>query len=569
MSSVTGLSSTYTALLQQAMSVEKQKLTTLQTKKSNINTTLSVYNDVATKLTSLQTAVNGLRSSNYDTKFKAGRSTSVSGVTGDNTVLSGTASSSATTGSYKVAVTNLAQAQQWASAEQSSADLALGKTGTYWLGGTGTASASVTANSTVASVTAGTVIDGLSELGKGTSAEGTSYSLEVRQNSSGAWQFRLKDADGNTVKISDKDGKEDSTTTTDWQNFSAGETYDTGRGLTFTFGDNPTAGSTSIDYTAAGTQVEVLATDSLKTIAAKINKADQPDGREVSATVIGKSLVFAASETGTKHSMVYSYTATSGGDWGTTAEGTVAAEDAEFTVNGLSITRSSNSNLTDVVNGVTLNLASDAEGQTATLNIASDMKDVTSSIEDFISQFNSVQEYLKDKTGVTVDTSGDTTTYTRGALANDSAFSQLRSDMFLALTNNYSGSAYQSLREIGITIDDELNLSISDSDALQNALSDNFSDVESLFTEVMDKMYNQLGRFTGVTGGDNGYLDGVIESTNNEMTDVNSDIKDMNSYLTQRQAYLSNQYAQLQAQMTTLSYLQETLSSLSSISLYS
>jgi flagellar capping protein FliD len=45
------------------------------------------------------------------------------------------------------------------------------------------------------------------------------------------------------------------------------------------------------------------------------------------------------------------------------------AQNAKFQVNGMDVSRASNSNLTDVIDGVTVNLASDAAGKTANLTI--------------------------------------------------------------------------------------------------------------------------------------------------------------------------------------------------------
>ena len=550
MSNVSSLDSTFVSLVNQLMAYERQPLLRLQQQRDSLNVKVGAYTDVQAKLKELQTAVNLLRSTSYSPALVVGRSTAISNVESGSTVLT---------------------AEQWASAEQTSADLALGKTGTFWLGGTGTASASTTPGAILSGVSVGAVGSGLRELGKGVATEGTAYVLETRQNTTtGAWEFRLKNADGTVISVDDKDDDGDLVTTR-WQTFDANETFDTRRGLQITFASTPTAGSASIDYTAAGVSVQVEATDTLLNVLTKINEAEQPEGRDLAATVVGKTLVFTAVNTGTKHTMVYSYQADSGGDWGSTpppSPGDWDAKDAVFSVNGISLTRSRNTNLTDVVSGVTLNLAADAEGKSGTLSVNSNTSSARAAIEDFIQKFNNIQMYLESKTGVTALTTGDKTTYTRGSLADETIFSDLRSDLFMAMIDNQSSGVYKNLREIGITINDSLVLTVSDSEALDSALNNNLDAVQSLMDSVMGTIETKLSRFTGVTGESNGYLYAALTNLNQEINDINLEIKDMNIYLANRQLYLSDQFAQLQAQMISLSYTQQTLSSIGSSRYY-
>lgn len=534
----------FQGLIANIMAVERQPLERLQASRDDLDVRRGVYVDANNTLKQLQTSVKALSVSLTSSALTPGRATSVSNAPSGATVLSASASSTAVVGTYDVVVSKLAKAQRRVSAVQSSVDLALGKSGEFWLGGTGTASASVTGNSTVSGVGAAAVASGQKELGAG------AYTVETR-DVNGTLQFRLKNSDGNVVTIANANG----TLTNDWQSLTAG-TLDTKRGLTLTLTGAAADATTTVNYTAAGTKVDVAATDTLQTIATNINAATQSEGREIAASLVGKQLVLSAANTGTNHTLIYT-DGLSGGGLGFTGVDLQAAQDAEFTVNGLSFVRSINTGLTDVISGVALNLAADAEGKSATLNVTADLTAGRQALTDFIAKFNEAQTYLKEKTNVVVTRSGETVTYSRGALSTDTVFSELRSQMFMLFTGNTSNTGlYQSLREIGLTIDDNLQATLSDSAKLDTALSANLSHTQTLLDAVMTSFNDKLSQFTGSS---TGYIDATINHIDARLSETSTSISDWNSRLDAREEFYYRQYGELQAQLIQLTYLKQTI----------
>lgn len=557
-SSTTTLSSYFTNLVSNLMAIERQPLTRMTQQRDALNVQRGVYLDLRSQLSDLKQQVQALRSSSPFFTLKSGRSVTVTepSVNGA-TVLSASASASAVVGDYRIQVSQLARAEQWVSAEQVATDRPLGKRGVFYLGGTGVAAASLPSSSPiVASVNVGGVGSGLRELGSGSQAEGTAYVLEVRQGDSG-FEFRLRAADGGVVAIYDK-AKADGSLTSDWQALSPGEVYDTHRGLVITFGDSPEAGTVAINYQAAGVAVNVVESDTLEDVVNKINAVIQPEGRDVVASMVGTHLVLTARQTGVVHRMLYQYVAEVGGDWGETVPPEPEAwqaRDAQFTVNGISFTRARNSNLTDVIYGVSLQLAADAEGKSATLRVTADFGQARSAVEAFASKFNAVMAYLEDKMAITKQ--GDT--YTRGALANDTVFSELRFRLLSAVMQRYEGTGlYNSLSEVGLTLNESLRLSLTDVARFESALRENPQAVEAIFDAVMNVVDNELERFIGGSG----YLTQSVGLLDRQMTDLGSDIARFQSYLSDREAMLTQQYAQIQAQLISLSYAQQTWASI-------
>ena len=542
MTTVTGLDSVYTNMINQLMSLERRPLDNLEDQQDSLSVQQGVYQDLRTNLKDLQDSAQQLISTDAFYALTPGRSGKVLTADNEDTVLTASVTDDAGAGDYEISVTQLAEAERDASAVQDSIDQALGYSGSLWLGGTGSASSSVTPNGTVTGSGTAAAADGLTELGTMT------YSLETRDNE-GTLEFRLKDVDGEVVAIADQDG-EAGDTTSSWQTVQTGS-YDTGRGLTISLDASGSAGSTAIDYTAAGTEVTVETDDTLLEIADKINDADQPAGRAASATIVGTQLVLSAQETGTNHTMIYS------DGVGLGFSDLQAARDASFSVNDIAFTRSGNS-ISDVINGVTFDLAADAEGKSATLSVDSDLSEARSSVEDFISEFNEVTSYIKSKSSVTKIAEQE---YARGPLADASIFSNLRSGLIQDFMSSVSNDGqYQNLREIGLTINDNLQATISDPELFQAALQDNFDDVGHLLDSVMGEIDNRLSRFTG-TGS---YMNSAIDSLGTQMSELGNDIDNLEERLADKEEHLYNKYAEIQSQLASMQYSQQMWSSISS-----
>ncbi len=542
MTSVTGLNSTFTSIINNLMTLERRPLDLLEDQRDSLSVKNGVFQDLRTNLDALQDSAQQLISTDAFFSLTPGRTAEVQTTDPDDTVLSASVDDDAGVGDYEISVTNRAEPERQASSVQSSIDRALGLSGTFWLGGTGTASASLTANATVTGAGAAAVTDGLTELGTMT------YTVETRDND-GTLEFRLKDVDDQVVSITDQNGTEGSTTSR-WQTVTTG-TYDTGRGLTISLDAGGSAGSTEIDYTAAGTSVTVSTSDTLLDIADTINAADQPEGRAAAATIVGSQLVLTAQKTGTNHTMIFS------DGVGLGFSSLQSAVDASFTVNDISFTRSSNS-INDVVNDVTFTLAADAAGKTATLAVKSDLTDAKSTVEDFISEFNKVTSYINSKTSITKIAENE---YARGPLADESIFTDLRSNLLQDFMSSQSNDgSFSTMREIGLTINDSLQAVISDQDLFEDALTNHYEDLTALVDSVVGQIDSRLSRYTG----SGSYMDSAIDNLGSQLSDLNYDIDEEEDALDDREIYLQTKYAELQSQLANMQYTQQLWSGISS-----
>ncbi len=441
-SSTGNLSSYFTSLITNIITVESQPLTRAQKARDQVSVRRNLFNQVNTKLGDLQSSVRTLISSNANYAFESGRTSKVTAPTG-STVLTASAASSAAVGRYAISVTSLAAAHRVHGDAQTAANTALGNAGSFTLNG---------------------------------------VAIAVESN------------------------------------------------------------------------------DTLIDIAASINNAAYADGQGVRASVVDKRLVLENEKGGASN--LITATDVSGGIL--QSLGVLKADGAfnhvlqtpttaSFSVNGIAITRDSNTGLTDVVNGLTINLAADAAGKTAEVEVASDSTPEKTAVESFITKFNSLQTYLTEQSKVEVSGSAGSAnaTYSRGALSGEQIFTELRSSLFTSFIGSSSNSgSLKALREIGITIDDNLKASISDADKFQTALTTKRADVVKLLDSVMTSLDTSLSRFTGSTG----YMQQRFTSFDNEQTNLTQQIADMTVRLNDRRTSLTAQYSQMAVTLQLLEY---------------
>jgi flagellar hook-associated protein 2 len=569
--SVANLDSTYTSIIQNLMVIERQPLNRLQIQKDSITVQKAIYSDLQGYLNDFQAAVKALRSTEPTYSFLPGFKTKVTPATSGATVLTATASSSAVAGSYNVAVQQLASEHRVRSDRQTSASEDLNLTGSFKIGLAGTQAATLKESiaNTITGFETGEVMPAMEELASG------DYSVEVRNDAVNGWQFRLLDKNGVAAQIVDPSTGE---LNSGWLSIPTAEvgqesvSFDTGRGLKITFGadteqyqagtlgssDNPAAKAT---YAAAMATIDIKATDSLIDIASIINSTSFPTGRKVIATVVDNQLILSGAATGLGNDLKFEEVSGSvlsalgvveNGLFKTAMQ---TPKNALLSVNNMQVERTSNKDLTDVINGVTLNLASDAEGKTAYLDINADASSETNVLNTFITKYNSLMSYLTSKVATEKQEDG---TYTRGALAGDSMFSSLRQDLIRMVSSSLNvGSNFKSFREIGLEIDDQFKLSIKDSSKFNQALADK-GNLTILMDSVMGQLDGRLDRFTGASG----YVTTLTKSLENEIKSTDDRIASMEERLTAREESLTMQYAQLQAQIVSMTYTMQQMQSL-------
>ncbi|MAZ70642.1 flagellar filament capping protein FliD [Porticoccus sp.] len=157
---------------------------------------------------------------------------------------------------------------------------------------------------------------------------------------------------------------------------------------------------------------------------------------------------------------------------------TVAAHDALFTVNGLSI-RSSENRASGVIEGLDITLKDVTGTSPVTVTVAQDREAVKSAIQSFVSGYNN---YISTVNSLTAY---DPETGVAGPLQGDFSARSIASQVRRAITDSAEGfgGSFSSLSELGITTDGDGKLAINSS-RFDAALENAFDDIVGVFAAV-------------------------------------------------------------------------------------
>lgn len=184
------------------------------------------------------------------------------------------------------------------------------------------------------------------------------------------------------------------------------------------------------------------------------------------------------------------YDASTGGTTNLTQ--TVSAQNATVVIDGISISKSSNT-LSDAIEGVTLNLLKTNILGATTLTVTRDTAGIQAAVESFVKAYNDIHKTITDLSKY--DAANKRASTLTGDATVRSVQTQLRGLFNTALST--AGGGLSSLSEIGIAFQKDGTLKL-DSNKLSTVLSDSTKDVSTLFAAV-GKPSDSLVAFVGST----------------------------------------------------------------------
>ncbi|MGJ8620948.1 MAG: flagellar filament capping protein FliD [Methylophilaceae bacterium] len=152
---------------------------------------------------------------------------------------------------------------------------------------------------------------------------------------------------------------------------------------------------------------------------------------------------------------------------------TLTAQNANFTLNGVAITKSSNT-VTDAIEGVTLNLTKVTTAP-VNLTVTKDTAAINEAANTFIKEYNALMSDLKS---LSAYASGGKSA---GSLAGDPAVRQMITELTTIIGGTVSGGEFETLTSVGITTKPGVGL-VLDSTLFNSAINNNLDDLANLFT---------------------------------------------------------------------------------------
>lgn len=227
--------------------------------------------------------------------------------------------------------------------------------------------------------------------------------------------------------------------------------------------------------------------------------------------------------------------------------GYTQASDASFLVNGIAMTRNSNT-VTDAIAGVTLSLRAPTTGM-ATLDLTRDTAALTTKMTDLVTAYNDANDLLNQVSDPksTLDTYGAT-------LVGDSTVRMVRQQLrsLFQGVSSTPGTTVSAFWQLGISVDEKGKMSL-DSAKLGTSLSNNFSDVVKSLTGNYDNLSAFSKAPAGLMGDavrkltnlldSKGPLMSQSESASTQNTKHQKDLADLQSRMDSLLARYTKQFA--------------------------
>jgi flagellar capping protein FliD len=488
---VSGLSSgiDWRDILDQLKAVEYKRVELIQDRRKTYTDRLSAWQTINTKLLAFKTAAGTLNKATGFNIYTTALSSNTATAAED--ILSVTTDTDAVPGSYQIRVNSLAAAHKLSSYSYTSDTTALNLSGDLIVGGrTVTISATDTLTSLRDKINAVNTCDNPSKVTASIVHYGTTdHRLILTSDEEGAagitvanggaadlvGALGLRDERGVTGDRANTSGGVAITSATLIRNIDGYTTYQNNDRI-FLTGTSTSGSAVNTTFTIRNaTTVQELLT-AIQTAYGQVTARVTSDGRlQVVDNEIGDTqlVVIATPE---KPALRFD-TDNNLGPISSIRTATVqAGANASFTVDGVAVTRSSNT-VDDLIDGLTLNLRKAASDTTVTLTVGRDYEGIKEAVTGFVTAYNDVMNAINAQMKYNSD-SGTT----GGPLFGDSTLRAIKNDLVDRVINRVSGvdPDFSTLGIVGITLGNDSTLSIDD-EKLQENLENNFNDVRRLF----------------------------------------------------------------------------------------
>ncbi|MDT0206824.1 flagellar filament capping protein FliD [Serratia marcescens] len=245
---------------------------------------------------------------------------------------------------------------------------------------------------------------------------------------------------------------------------------------------------------------------------------------------------------------ILNYNATRG--TGTAMKQTVAPQDAELTVNGTAIKRSTNS-ISDALQGVTIDLKTKTKtDEPQHLVISTNTTGTTDKIKEWVDSYNSLLDTFNALSKFTPVKTGEAPNPTNGPLLGDNTLRGIQSSIKSALSAAQDNPELKGLGNLGISTNTKTGKLEIDSAKLKKAMDEKPDQVSNFFvgngkdTGMATEIHNEIQSY--IKSG------GIIE---NSTKSINTNLDRLNSQITTVTASIQNtidRYKQQFVQLDTM-----------------
>jgi flagellar hook-associated protein 2 len=304
-------------------------------------------------------------------------------------------------------------------------------------------------------------------------------------------------------------------------------------------------------------------TDSLNDVLSRINNSSA--GVTASYNNLTNNFVLTNSTTGaigiTAQDVTGNFLAATGLSGGTLSEGS----NLLYTVNGNSTQLVSQSNtITSASSGINGLTVTPVQKGSTTVSVSSNTAAITTAINQFITDYNTVESYISTQQAVTTSSSGTTTP---GTLTGDLTANGIANDLRDNTNQPVPGlsGAIQMLSDLGIQTNGQNNtISLSSPSTLSAALTSNLSGVQSFFSGASG-WGTQLNNWLNATTGSGGTVPNQQATLTQQNTNITTQISNLETKISSDSAKWTSEFEAMEVaeSQTTqeMTYLSEQITS--------
>jgi len=212
-----------------------------------------------------------------------------------------------------------------------------------------------------------------------------------------------------------------------------------------------------------------------------------------------------------------------------------AGQNASLTIDNMFTVSSSTNTVTDVIEGVTLNLVGTNTDSPIELRIAQDNAQIAEKFSLLAGDMNSALNFIKDQN-----------TYVEGtdkALKGDINLSLVRNNIVSAIYTEVTGNTkYKTPSDLGINFQSDGTISVNTT-TLANALSSSRSEAMNVLKAMSDALYDTLDMYVDPY---TGTLTSVKTSIQDNITRIDAKIAEIEERFERQRAVLEKRYAALE-----------------------
>jgi flagellar hook-associated protein 2 len=184
--------------------------------------------------------------------------------------------------------------------------------------------------------------------------------------------------------------------------------------------------------------------------------------------------------------------------------------------------------------GITgLSLSAQSTGTTS-VSVTPDVTTISTAIQKFVTDYNTVQSYVASQQAVTTAADG---TVTAGTLTGDSNTTDIATSLrsLISSVENSTGTsgAVTQLADLGFqTNGNDNTIALSNSSTLTSMLTSHMSDVQALFSHATGGLAVQINNYVTNTTGASGSLPARTSDLTQENSDISTQISNLETKIT-------------------------------------